>query len=409
MRKKVLFVINTMGRGGAEFSLIQFMRQFDPEQFDLYLYVMLGQGELIDRIPSYVTLLNDDYDSSDVLSEKGKRILYRRTAKMLLCSGAFIKGIPTMLGNIAHLRNKVRQHPEKVIWRMVANSAPVFRENFDLAVAYLEGASTYFLSDRVKAKQKIAFFHTDYMRSGYTPKLDGKAYANMDKIYCVSEEGRASFLQAYEQYRGKTEVFYNIIDRDSIMRRANMPCSFDDDGYNGIRIVTLGRLIKLKAIDKSIRTMRRLKEQGINARWYVYGEGSERVFLEREIQLYGLQDCFFLPGVADNPFPYLLKADIYVQCSEYEGRSLAISEAQLLGRPVIISNHSGNVGQVRNLVDGMLVEFTSKDIARAIIQLVENPELRSFLGKNAAEKMKHECDHHTFGRILQLMEGGKSA
>lgn len=407
-RKKILFIINTMGRGGAEFSLIQFMRKFDPERYDLHLYVMLGQGELIKYVPDNVVLLNSSYDPTDVLSEKGKRVLHRRTLRLLMRKGALVRNLPNVVYNLIHLRRKIKKHPEKVLWRVLAESAPVPKERYNLAVAYLEGASTYFLSDKVKADRKIAFFHTDYLRSGYTPQLDQDAYEKIDRIFCVSEQGRDSFLTAYPQYRDKTEVFYNIIDRDAIMERATLPCSFDEDGYAGIRIVTLARLIKLKAIDKSIRTMNRLRNQGIDARWYVFGEGSERVFLEREIHLYGLQDRFFLPGAADNPFSYLAKGDIYVQCSEYEGRSLAISEAQLLGKPVIISNHSGNVGQVNHMVDGVLVDFTSKAIAEAIIDLIDKPELRASIGQNAAQKMEHGCDSKDFYRILELVEGKKT-
>ena len=404
-KKRVLFIINTLGRAGAEFSLIQFIRQFDPEKYELHLYVMLGQGELVERIPDEVTLLNASYDPTDVLSENGKRTLYRHTMKQVVKRFAIFRNIPYIVENGVRMKGEGMHHPEKLLWKTIVDAMPPMKGHYDLAVAYLEGASTYYLSRKVNADKKIAFFHTDYVRFGYSRMLDQNTYDNIDKIYCVSEETRKSFLQANSKYVRKTEVFPNIIDRDAVILRASQHCSFDEDGFDGIRIVTLGRLIRLKRIDKSIRTMRRLKDRGLNVRWYVFGEGKERVLLEKAVELQHLQDCFFLPGAVDNPFPYLNKADIYVQCSEYEGRILAISEAQLLGRPVVISNHSGNVGQVDNWKDGVLVNFDPEEIANVIQYLIENPEIRENLGKNAEQKMSKECTNEQFEKIVRLLEG----
>ena len=67
--KKILFVINTLGRGGAENALIQLIKKIDKSEYDVSLFVVLGQGELIDKIPSNVRILNENYDSSSVLSK----------------------------------------------------------------------------------------------------------------------------------------------------------------------------------------------------------------------------------------------------------------------------------------------------------------------------------------------------
>ena len=98
-RKRVLFVINTLGQGGAESALIQFIKKFDPDRYELFLDVILGQGELIRQVPPYVKLLNKDYDSSDVLSEKGKRTLRRHVLKLLLSRGALLRDIPFLWKN----------------------------------------------------------------------------------------------------------------------------------------------------------------------------------------------------------------------------------------------------------------------------------------------------------------------
>ena len=405
-RKKVLFVINTLGHGGAESALIQFIRKFDPERYALYLYVVLGQGELIRRVPEHVTLLNRNYSDCDVLSHRGKRVLIRRTLRLLLRRGALLRNLPFLLRNSGMLRGEGAHHPEKLLWQALVDGCPALEEHFDFGVAYLEGASTYFLDRKVQADMKAAFVHTDYLRAGYTPELDRGAYARMDRIYCVSEETRNSFLRVYPEYAEKTDVFYNIIDCTAALHKGEHACSFDTDGYSGLRIVSLGRLIKLKAVDKSIQAMRILKDNGKKVRWYVFGEGNARAYFEKLIEQYGVGDCFFLPGTVENPFPYLKRAAVYCQCSAYEGRSIAISEAQLMGCPVIASDCSGSSGQITDGVDGLLVTPTPENSAAAIQKLLDDAPLRQRLGEAAAEKMSSQCDMGDFARLEALLDEG---
>lgn len=392
-----------MGLGGAEAALIEFMRKFDPERFDLDLYVIMGQGELIRRVPSHVRLLNRRYDDRDVLSAEGKKVLTKRTMLLMLRNGAALRDLPYLVRNIGSLRGEGRQHPQNLLWHVLADGCPKFKDHYDLAVAYLEGAATYYVADRVSADIKVAFIHTDYVRSGHSHALDRDAYDHMDRIYCVSEQTRDSFLSVYPEHAAKTEIFYNIIDRRTAEEKAENSCFFDTDGYGGLRIVSLGRLVRLKAVDKSINAMKMLKDSGCDVRWYVFGEGDARPYFQKLIDRNGLQDCFFLPGAVDNPFPFLRGASIYCQCSEYEGRSLAISEAQLMGCPVITSNKSGSFGQVTDNVDGVLVDPTPENIAAAISALLADSELRRRLGKAASERMRRECDHGDFNRILSFI------
>ena len=175
-----------------------------------------------------------------------------------------------------------------------------------------------------------------------------------------------------------------------------------DDGYNGIRIVTLGRLVRQKALEKSIEALSILRKRGHEARWYVFGEGEERAFLEQEIERFGVADSFFLPGVAQNPYPYVKQADIYAQCSEYEGQSIAVREAQVLGKAIVLSDSNGNRGQVSDgASDGMIVEFTPERIADGIEKLILDPELRQKLADSAKTRQQSNDDVQ---RLLKLTE-----
>ena len=55
--KKVLFVINTLGGAGAERALLELLKRFTPDQYEVDLYILLEQGELISQVPEYVNIL----------------------------------------------------------------------------------------------------------------------------------------------------------------------------------------------------------------------------------------------------------------------------------------------------------------------------------------------------------------
>ena len=187
-------------------------------------------------------------------------------------------------------------------------------------------------------------------------------------------------------------MFRNIIDTDRIISMSDEGPGFDD-GYDGVRIVTLGRLVKQKAFEKSVEALSIVRKRGYEARWYVFGEGEERGFLEKEIERFGVKDSFFLPGVAQNPYPYVRQADIYAQCSEYEGQSIAVREAQVLGKPIILSDSNGNRGQISGgEADGIIVEFTPERIADGIEKLILDPDLRQRLAASAKAKQQSNDD-----------------
>lgn len=400
-RKKVLFVINTMGRGGAEVALPELMKRFAPEKYELSLFVLLGQGELIDRVPAHVKLLNRTYDPSDVLSRKGKERLYRHILAALPRRGAILRDAPYLMKNRAEMARQGQIRPDKLLWRPLADSAPAPDETYDLAVAFLEGGATYYVANRVKAEKKAVFLHVDYQKAGYTRELDRGCYDAFDRIFGVSDEVVESFLELYPEHREKTQVFHNLIDQEGIRRRAGEPGGFSDD-YEGFRIMTVGRLVKQKGFEVSIHAMKLLRDAGVKARWYIFGEGEERRFLEGEIARAGLEEDFLLPGVVDNPYPYYRQTDIYVHCSRFEGRSIAIQEAQTLGCAVVVSDCSGNREQVTDGVDGLMVNFAPQAIAGAIRRLMDDAELRRTLGQRAGEKVIGAED---LPKIFSLLEG----
>lgn len=388
-KKKLLFVINTLGRAGAESALVSLLWAIDPNEYELFLYVIMEQGDMSDELPPYVKLLNEHFCIESVLTKNGRIAMLHTVARKCIQNGHLFKKFVYMLRVLIQMGKKKQLLPDKILWRVMSDGSQRFKEKFDLAVAYLEGASTYYVADHVMAQKKAAFVHIDYESSGYTPFMDKDCYQKMDCIFGVSDEVKEHFLAVYPQYHEKTAVFHNRINQERVLKKAKKAGGFSDYGYDGIRLLTVGRLVGQKAYDVAIDAMTLLKKSGYKVRWYVLGEGEERGRLEKKIAQLGLEEDFLLLGAKKNPYPYYAQADIYVHATRFEGKSIAIQEAQILGKPVIASDCNGNREQIADGIDGILCNLDAKSIAENIGFLIENPQKRNEYATAAKKKNKN--------------------
>ena len=388
-KKKVLFVINTLGCAGAEKALLELLKEFPKEEYEASLYVLLNQGELISQIPQYVKVLNQNYSDVSVLSKEGKKVLNRQIFCRLFQKGAVFKNIPYLLKGLMRMIKCKKVYPDKLLWRVMSDGGMKIKDTYDLAVAYLEGGSTYYVHDHVNAKRKIAFLHVDYTHAGYTRKLDKNCYQDFDRIFTVSEEVRNSLERVYPECKERIMVFPNLIDQKGIREKAKEKGGFSDE-YDGWRLLTVGRLTSQKAYEIAIDAMKLLKEKGVQAHWYVLGEGELREVLQRQINRLGLEKDFLLLGAVENPYPYYAQCDLYVHATRFEGKSIAVQEAKILGCPILVSDCNGNREQVKDGVDGSVCALTPESISTKIEELLENKKQREIYGCRSAEALLME-------------------
>ena len=400
-RKKVLFVMNTMGRAGAERALIELTKAIDTKDADIYLYVIIPRGELFDELPEKVRILNKSYDNRSVLSRGGSLFILRELVRYVFkprCFTRLVRRMCAVLFGRSDVSRRVRL--EKTIRRLFADGAPGMDMEFDLATAYLEGPATWYVAEKVKAKKKAAFLHIDYRKAGYDRTMDNGCYEAFDRIFAVSENVKEGFLSVYPEYESKTELFMNIINTDRINALAAQE-GFTD-GFDGVRLLTVGRLHYQKGYDIAVETARLLKDAGRRFKWCVIGEGAEEKKLRALIKEKGVEDEFVLMGAKSNPYPYFKQSDIYVCTSRFEGKSIVIEEAQTLGLPIISAQTTGIREQVNDGEDGIIVPGEPDKLARAISRLIDDEELRQRLGHAARLKMQTSVDEAK--RFVQLME-----
>lgn len=408
MKKNILFVINTLGRAGAETALINLLYELKGIKgkdgrckYNIDLYVLMGQGELAKMLPKEVKLLNKKYSYASVLAVQGRRYMYINILRQVLRHGALFKNFTGIIKNLADMVKAHHIWPDKLLWRALSDGGEVINKEYDLAVAYIEGGSAYYVADHVKAKKKAAFIHIDYKKAGYTRRLDKGCYKKFDAVFTVSGEVKAKFLNVYPEYKRKTKVFHNIINQEHIRRMAVKPGGFND-GFNGIRLLTVGRLTYQKAYPVAIEAMRLLKKDGYNVRWYVLGDGPERQALLQCIKQAGLGNDFILCGAVNNPYPYYRQAGLYIHATKFEGKSIAIQEAQTLGCTVIASGSSGNREQIENGKDGILCRLDAVSIKNNIEQLLDNPVKCREMGERA--KLKKITYNNEIKMLLSLLQ-----
>ena len=181
-KKKILFVTNTMGRAGAEKCLQALLELLDPEKYDLSVYSIINRGELYSDMPEYVHILNKNPCTKSVLDSAGLAAIGRQILWSLVKKFSFITYIPYFFRVLMHQIKIKRLDFSKLFWMLLARNAKRFDEEYDLAVAFIEGAATYYVADYVKAKKKATYVHIDYLAAGYSPKLDKKYYDNIPNI-----------------------------------------------------------------------------------------------------------------------------------------------------------------------------------------------------------------------------------
>ena len=207
-------------------------------------------------------------------------------------------------------------------------------------------------------------------------------------------------VETFNQYTAITEVIYDINNADSIIKMAGIGKSFNDN-YEGIRILTIGRLDQNKGYDIALAACKMLKESGIKFRWYALGKGILKEEIEEQIRTVGLTKDFILLGVEANPYPFIKDSDIYVQTSRHEGFGLAIAEARMLNIPVVTTSFDAVYNQMVNKKNGLVVDMNAEAVFEGIVTLINNLELRSEIKDYLKKEKKGNVEE--LEKIYQLI------
>ncbi|EJV82562.1 glycosyltransferase [Bacillus mycoides] len=378
-KKKILITSFDMAIGGVERSLIGLLNTIDYSKYDVDLMLFKHEGEFLFLLPKMPNLLK----------EVKQYTTFRKSIKQILQEGQITIGLTRTLGRIlgdAHGRYVKSEEAGYLViqygWRITLPFIPKLEEEYDVAISFLW--PHYFIGDKVRAKRKIGWIHTDYSNIKLNTDMEYKMWSKMDNIVAVSEGCRDSFLSSLPNVNKKVEIIENILSPEFVREQAYQEDITEEIQVKSekVKLVTVGRLSYAKGIDLAMYALRDLVDQGYDIEWYVVGYGAQEAELRKLLAELNLEKRFFLLGKKTNPYPYIKACDIYVQPSRYEGKAVTVREAQIIGKPVLITNFSTANSQVRDGVDGIVTEMGINGITNGIKKLIGDKELREKLAEN---------------------------
>jgi glycosyltransferase involved in cell wall biosynthesis len=376
--KNIIISSFDMEVGGVERSLISMLDNFDYKNHSVDLMLYRHQGDFINMISRKVNLLD----------EIKQYTTFRKSITEIIKERQYGVGVSRILSKVnAKVIGKIKKGSEpgyfqmQLMWKYTLPFLPKLDKQYDVAISFLW--PHYFIANKVKAKVKIAWIHTDYSTVDTNIKMDLKMWNCFDHIIAVSEACKNSFLMKYPELEKKVSVIENITSPDFIEKMAHENIDNTIKNDTRFKITTVARLSYAKGIDNAIEAFKLLKERGFNdIVWYVVGYGGDEKKLKELIKKYELEQCFILLGKKTNPYPFIKASDLYVQPSRYEGKAVTVTEAQILGKPVLITNYPTANSQVRKGYDGLISDLSPKGIADGIEKLYLDIELRNLLSSN---------------------------
>lgn len=355
MKKRLLFVITQFYKGGAEVALLNLFKTLDPQSYQVDFLIfdqvpLTNAVSLKKEIPDWITV----------------------------CDAAEKEGKAAMLSKVAY--RVYRKMTGRQLYRKSAYQF-VSGKHYDWAFSYGEWLSPQFVAQKVTATKKAVWIHTDIDKA----RVDERVLFGWDNAYqqyiFVSRQSKQSAENAYPLLRGRGTVIHNQCDDKKIWEMAQKEAP-DFPKSSLPVLVTVANLRREKNHMRQVEAMRLLKEQGMDFIWINVGCAADpflQLKLRQKIMEYELQDRFILLGARDNPYPYMLRSMAVCVLSDYESWSLVITEAKVLGIPVIATKTSGALEQLQDGVDGLLTDFTAVSIAQTIGHCLRNGQLREKL------------------------------
>ena len=385
-KSRLLFVIHRLDAGGAEKSLVSLLNSLSLDLFDIDLMAINPNGIFRNQIPDKVHLITAPHELI-CKSEKitSKRFWQYTNIKTLLIKIACIL-CDRLRGNNSK-KLKSRGQYDNDIWK---SHIPDCKNEYDVAISYMDGVN-YYVIDHVKAKRKILWCHNDYNKLEYKPEYDEKYYGKAYKICTISDVCKKSLVENFPNLKDKFEVVENISSARIINAQADMheEMKHNNDGFaedRRFKIVSIGRLSEQKGFDYAVEAAKILKDSGFTLGWYVLGEGPLRKSLEEQAKNSNVEDIIKFIGIRSNPYPYIKNADLYVMSSRYEGKSIALDEAKILCKPIVVTNYPSVGDAIINGKNGLIVDINAQAIANGIMKLYNNDNLREELVKNLRQE-----------------------
>ncbi len=338
MSKKILFLINTLRDGGAENVLVTLLNHLDPQKYDIELKLITRKGPFIERLAPHIRLTWITRENSKIWG----RIVY------------FL--LPRLSSVILH--------------RLFVH------KKYDVEVAFLEGYATKIIAGASRKTKKIAWVHVnlvieDWIAPVFSTVLQHiNCYRSFSQIVCVSQDVKDAFISKFGDMETLC-VKYNPIDSEKIRQLALEDIA--KPKQNIFRMVSVGRFVPQKNFLRLLKCVKKMRDEGLVFELILIGEGPERSLFEKYIAENSLSDCVLLTGFCKNPYPWIKSADLFVCSSNTEGFSTAVSEAVILGVPVLTTGCTGMNEILCNGKYGIITNNNDEALCKKLREVLQEP------------------------------------
>lgn len=394
MPKRIFINIHYLEIGGAERALIGLLNTLNRPDIEVDLFVNQHTGEFMRYIPKHINLLPQRKEYAGITGP----------IKQVLLHGEFGIALKRL---IAKRKSKIYHNslPEDIkdldtssfqyLFAEVESELPDFTDlgEYDLAISFI--APHNYVLHKVRAKKKICWIHTDYSTVHINKALELPIWSGYDHIASISEDCTRTFGQTFPDLRSKIFEIENIISPEFVRSQAQ---EFVPDAemprIDGERIIlSVGRFHYQKRFDEVARMCRIMLDAGAKFKWYLIGYGDETP-IRQTINEYNVADTLILLGKRNNPYPYIKHCDVYVQPSRFEGKSVTVREAQILCKPIAITNFPTASSHITDGVDGLIIPFETDAAASALANFLDNEDLQ--------HKIINYLSSHDYGNVSEV-------
>lgn len=391
-KKKIFITTHTMRIGGAERALIGLLNSIDYVKYEVDLFLFLHDGEMLSLIPKEVNLLPQNKKYAGILQSVKENVKQGNLDILYGKYNAKKKAKHFIQNNNIGSQNLVYDnYLQKELLKYLPQ---ISTKKYDLSISFL--TPHYVNTQKVHAKKSIAWIHTDYSFFEFDKKAELEMWSEYDYIASISESVEQGFIKQFPELQSKLIEIENILHPSFIYQQAKA-FSVEEEmpkAESEIKILSVGRFSHAKNFDNVPLISKLLLEKGIRLKWYLIGYGGVEPLIREKIQEYSMQKQVIILGKKENPYPYMHACDVYVQPSRFEGKAVTVREAQILGKPVVITNFSTAKSQLTHGLDGWIVPMETETCAIALADFLQNKELQHTLSEN--------CKNTDFGNKKEV-------
>lgn len=354
-KKNILVIVPSFDSGGTGTSLMNFVSLMDKSRYNISVFAITNAGVNRDFVAQHCRVIGYNPGATNAsekpsLRDRGFKVV--KSLKKSLC--------------------KIGVDISPLLFKYYASK--IDNPKTDFVLAFQEGQATLFAS-YLKYGKKVAWVRCEFTRlidESKSITRQSAIYGKYDRIVSVSNAAVDSFISVLPQYKDRTYTLHNFVNDERVVRLSAE--QIDDVPKSDLfTVISIGRIDPIKRFSSIPSIVSELKDRGIKLRWLIVGGNVSETEYDKllsEIKKNNVEEEVILTGNKKNPYPYLKMGNLLVSLSISETFNNTLTEAKILGVPVVTTNYACAPESVVDGEEGLIVPF--EDIPDSVAKMIEN-------------------------------------